>query len=384
MKVVGLMSGTSLDGIDAALVEIDEGSDGRPDWRLVAFDSTPYAADRREEIHDSILEGDPASLTRLHARLGDWFAEAALRVCRTADVSPDAVDLIGSHGQTIWHQPPHEGRRGATLQLGDPATVAERTGIPVISDFRSRDMAAGGEGAPLVSWVDHLLFATDHVRILQNIGGMSNLTWLPAAGSDEPVVAFDTGPGNALIDTAAELATNGEAQIDRDGELARRGSIDEDLLRELLDDPFFHRAPPKSTGREAFGRRYVQALVERRRPADSEAWSDLTATLTALTARSIARAVERWAPAGVAGELVVSGGGARNPTLMRMLREALEPIPVLTTEVLGFDPEAKEALAFAVLAWAHASQRPANLPSVTGASGPRVLGSYTPGRADRR
>lgn len=377
------MSGTSLDGIDAALVEIEEGPAGRPDWRLVAFDSTSYPADRREEIHDSILEGDPASLTRLHARLGDWFAEAALRVCQTADVSPDAVDLIGSHGQTIWHQPPHEGRRGATLQLGDPATVAERTGIPVISDFRSRDMAAGGEGAPLVSWVDQLLFATDHVRILQNIGGMSNLTWLPAAGSDEAVVAFDTGPGNALIDTAAELATNGEAQFDRDGELARRGNIDESLLRELLDDPFFHRAPPKSTGREAFGRRYVQALVERHRPADSQAWSDLTATLTALTARSIARAVERWSPAGETGELVVSGGGARNPTLMRMLREALEPVPVLTTEVLGFDPEAKEALAFAVLAWAHVSRRPANLPSVTGASGPRILGSYTPGRADR-
>ncbi len=378
------MSGTSLDGIDAALVEIDEGAEGRPNLSLLAFDSLAYSADRREEIHACILEGDAASLTRLHGRLGDWFADAVLRVCEGAGVELDAVDLVGSHGQTVWHQPPRDGQRGATLQLGDAATVAERTGIPVVSDFRSRDMAAGGEGAPLVSWVDQLLYATDHVRVLQNIGGMANLTRLPPMGSEEPVIAFDTGPGNALMDTAAELATNGRTQFDRDGELARRGRVDEALLRELLDDPFYHRAPPKSTGRESFGRRYVQTLVERRRPSDPDTWADLVATLTALTARSIARAVERWAPPGADGEVVVSGGGARNPALMGMLQEALASVPVRTAEVLGFEPDAKEAVAFAVLAWAHLAGRPANLPSVTGASGPRVLGSYTPGRPDRR
>lgn len=371
------MSGTSLDGIDAALVEI-EGD--RPEWRLLGFDTLPYPADRREEIHGCILEGDAASMTRLHARLGEWFADAVLRVCEGAGVDPADVDLIGSHGQTVWHQPPQEAERGATLQLGDAATVAERTGIPVVSDFRSRDVAAGGEGAPLVSWVDQLLFTDDHVRILQNIGGMSNLTRLPPRGSTDPIVAFDTGPGNALIDTAAELATNGRDRFDRDGELARHGTVDESLLTELMEDPFFKRRPPKSTGREAFGRRYVQTLVERRRPADRDAWADLTATLTALTARSIARAVEQWAAPGDEGEVVVSGGGARNSTLMAMLKEALDPVPVCTGEALGFEPEAKEALAFAVLAWAHVIGRPANVPSVTGADGPRVLGSYTPGR----
>jgi len=378
--VIGLMSGTSLDGIDAALVEIEEGAGDRPDWRLIAFETVPYPPERREEIHASILEGDAASLTRLHARLGEWLAEAVLRVCRVAGVGLPAVDLIGSHGQTFWHQPPQEGWRGATLQLGDPATIAERTGIPVVSDFRSRDVAAGGEGAPLVPWVDGLLFATDHVRILQNIGGMANLSRIPPVDSDDPVVAFDTGPGNALIDAATELATNGEASFDRDGERARAGRIDESLLAELLDDPFFHRPPPKSTGREAFGRRYVQTLLERRRPADAAAWSDLIATLTALTARSIADAVTRWAPPGRGGELIVTGGGARNPALVEMLAEALDPVPVRSGEVLGFDPEAKEAIAFAFLAWAHATGRPGNLPSVTGASGARLLGSLTPGR----
>lgn len=376
------MSGTSLDGIDAALVEI-EGAEagGRPEWRLLAFDTLPYPSDRRDEIHACILEGGAASMTRLHARLGEWFGDAVLRVCEAAGVDPAEVDVVGSHGQTVWHQPPRKGERGATLQLGDAATVAERTGIPVVSDFRSRDMAAGGEGAPLVSWVDQLLFTGDHVRILQNIGGMSNLTRLPPRGSTDAIVAFDTGPGNALIDTAVELATNGRARFDRNGELAGRGRVDESLLRELLDDPFFQRRPPKSTGREAFGRHYVQSLIERRRPADGDAWADLTATLTALTARSIARAVEQWAAPGDEGEVVVSGGGARNPTLMGMLAEALDPIPVCTGEALGFEPQAKEALAFAVLAWAHLVGRPANVPSVTGAAGPRVLGSYTPGRS---
>jgi anhydro-N-acetylmuramic acid kinase len=380
VKVIGLMSGTSLDGIDAALVEIEEGAGERPDWRLIAFETAPYPSERRDEIHAAILGGEAAQLTRLHARMGEWLAEAVLRVCRVAGVGLPAVDLIGSHGQTIWHQPPREEWRGATLQLGDAATIAERTGIPVVSDFRSRDVAAGGEGAPLVPWVDRLLFTTHHPRILQNIGGMANLSRLPSLESDDPVIAFDTGPGNALIDTAAELATNGESCFDRDGEFARSGRVDEALLAELLDHPFFHRPPPKSTGREAFGRGYVEALVERHQPSDDAGWSDLMATLTALTARSIASAVTRWAPPGKAGDLIVTGGGARNPVLMEMLVEALDPVPVHTGEVLGFDPEAKEAIAFAFLAWAHATGRPGNLPSVTGASGPRVLGSLTPGR----
>lgn len=391
MKVAGLMSGTSLDGIDAALVEVAEpdddaarGGDWRTGdgvaWRLVAFETFPFPRDHRAEIHDCITSGDPASLTRLHMRLGEWFAEAVLGVCRTAGVSLPELDLIGSHGQTVWHQPPQEGGRGATLQLGCPATVAERTGVDVVSDFRSRDMAAGGEGAPLVPWVDRLLFAADRVRVLQNIGGMGNLTRVPPRGSDEEVVAFDTGPGNALIDGVMELATNGEHSYDPDGAWARAGTVDEALLAEILEDPFFRRPPPKSTGRETFGRAYVQTLVERRLPGDRAAWSDLVATLTALTARTIGDAVRRWAPPGPGGELVVTGGGGKNPALVEMIRRELDPTPVHTGEVLGVDPEAKEALAFAMLAWAHATGRPGNVPSVTGASGPRILGSLTPGK----
>ena len=389
MKVVGLMSGTSLDGIDAALIEIDEVPAGHAtgpgaddvDWRLVAFDTLPYPRDRRDEIHDAILRGDAAHLSRLNARLGEWFAEAVLRVCRAAGVSLPDVALVGSHGQTVWHQPPREGMRGSTLQLGCPATIAERTGIDVISDFRGRDMAAGGEGAPLVPWVDRLLFQADHPRVLQNIGGMANLTRVPAKGSDEPMVAFDTGPGNALIDTAVELVTNGEYNYDADGKWARLGTVDEAFLAELLADPFYQRPPPKSTGREAFGRAYVQTLIERRRPADRQAWADFIATLTALTATTIADAVRRWADPGPGGELLVSGGGGSNPALVDMLRDRLDPIPVRTGDALGFPPEAKEAVAFAVLAWAHVTGRPGNVPEVTGASGPRILGSLTPGRA---
>ncbi|MEJ2503998.1 MAG: anhydro-N-acetylmuramic acid kinase [Gemmatimonadota bacterium] len=380
MRVVGLMSGTSLDGIDAALVDVSEGgnADAGPEWRLSGLETVPYSAARREEIHGAILRGEPAALTRLHARLGEWFAAAVQGLCDAAGITPSQVDLIGCHGQTIWHEPPRGEDRGATLQLGDPATLAERTGIPVVSDFRSRDMAAGGEGAPLVPWVDALLFAGDRVRILQNIGGMANLTRVPARGSGEGVVAFDTGPGNALLDAAVELATDGRAHFDRDGLRARKGRVDEMLLAELLDDPYFRRPPPKSTGRERFGRGFVQALVARIRPTGDAEWADLIATLTALTARSVADAVERWAPAD-GGDVIVTGGGARNPALVERLADALAPVPVRTGEVLGIDPDAKEALAFAILAWAHVRGRPANVPGVTGAAGPRVLGSYTPG-----
>ena len=383
MKVVGLMSGTSLDGIDAALIEIDAPAAAAAEtvsWRLVAFDSLPYPRERRDQIHEAILHGDAARLSRLHAVLGEWFAEAVLRVCRVAGVGLPDVDLVGSHGQTVWHQPPVEGARGSTLQLGCPATIAERTGVDVISDFRSRDMAAGGEGAPLVPWVDRLLFASDHVRILQNVGGMANLTRVPPRGSDDPVVAFDTGPGNALIDAAIELATNGSHTYDPDGAWARRGAVDDALLAELLADPFFQRPPPTSTGREAFGRGYVQRLIERRPPPDAAAWAGLIATLTALTAATIADAIRRWADPGKGGEVLVTGGGGRNPALMDELRRRLDPIPVRSGDALGFPPAAKEAIAFAVLAWAHVAGRAGNVPEVTGAAGPRVLGSLTPGR----
>ena len=380
MLIVGLMSGTSLDGVDAALVEIEGEGVEDVGFRLVHAVTVPYDEPRREAIHGAILAGSADALCGIHADLGEWLGEAAVRVCDEAGVARERVAAVGSHGQTIWHRPPAEGRRGATLQLGDPATIAERTGCAVVSDFRTRDMAAGGQGAPLVPWVDQVLFSLPgRSRALQNIGGIGNVTWVPPRGSAESCFAFDTGPGNALIDAAVELATGGRLTFDRDGQLAARGEVDRALLEELLRHPYFGQEPPKSTGREEFGRPFVLRLAEAVQPEGDGDWLDLIATLTELTARTIADAYRRWLlPRGV-DEAVMTGGGARNPTLVARIRDLLHPLPVLGGEVLGVDPEQKEAVAFAVLAWAHLRGIPANVPAATGAAGPRVLGSYTPG-----
>lgn len=381
MKVMGMMSGTSLDGVDAALLEVDGTTPGTFSWRLLGFHSESYLPEERNSIRRAIEGGGPAELTRLHAVLGERFARCALAGCARAGVDPGSVAAIGSHGQTVWHDPPSEEGRGATLQLGDPATIAEITGIRVVSDFRTRDVAAGGHGAPLVPWPDRLLFsAPDRPRALQNLGGMANVTWLPAASSTEPVLAFDTGPGVALIDTAAELATGGRRTFDADGELAAAGEVDAELLEELLEHPFLHRLPPKSTGREVFGSGFVQRLVDHRAPRTRRDWTDLVATLTAFTAASVADAYRRWVlPRGVS-EVLLAGGGALNPVLAEMIAERLAPVPVRDLSVLGLDPEVREAACFAVLAWAHLQGLPANAPDSTGASGARVLGSLTPGR----
>jgi anhydro-N-acetylmuramic acid kinase len=383
--VIGLMSGTSLDGIDAALIEIG-GDDAAPDWKIRAFLDVPYTAEQRSAIHEGIVQGSAASLCRLNVDIGEWFANAAQRLLDEAGVPAERVTAIGSHGQTVWHEPPHDGRRGSTFQIGCAATIAERTGIAVVSDFRSRDMAAGGEGAPLVPWVDRLLFShPTRRRVLQNIGGMGNLTWLPPRGSADPILAFDTGPGNALIDAAVELASEGRDTYDRDGKWAAAGSPDTALLEELLAHPFLHRRPPKSTGREVFGRPFVQKLAERVAPADHQEWATFICTLTELSARSIAEAIERWVmPRGV-DEVIITGGGALNAELVTRIRRCLPSVEIhVDRAALGIDPSAKEALAFAVLAWAHVEGAAGNVPEATGASGPRVLGSYTPGRTAAR
>ncbi len=382
MKVLGMMSGTSLDGVDAALLEVGGTTPKAFSWRLLGFHSERYRSEERDSIRRAIESGGAAELARLHAVLGERFARCALAGCARAGVDPRSVAAIGSHGQTVWHDPPSKEGRGATLQLGDPATIAEITGIPVVSDFRTRDVAAGGHGAPLVPWPDRLLFsASDRPRALQNLGGMANVTWLRAASGDEPVLAFDTGPGVALIDTAAELATGGRRTFDADGELGAAGEVDADLLEELLDHPFLRRQPPKSTGREVFGTAFVQRLVARREPVTQRDWADLVATLTAFTAASVADAYRRWVlPRGVS-EVLLAGGGALNPVLAGMIADRLAPVPVRDLSELGLDPEAREAACFAVLAWAHLRGLPANAPEATGASGARVLGSLTPGGA---
>lgn len=380
MRLIGLMSGTSLDGVDAALVDVRGDAVDDVTATVVHALTLPYSAERRETLHRAIVAGDAESLCAVHADLGEWLAEAALAVLAATGVSGDSVDAIGSHGQTVWHRPPSEARRGATLQLGDAATIAERTGIAVVSDFRTRDVAAGGHGAPLVPWVDGVLFAhPERARALQNVGGIANVTHVPRKGSGGGVFAFDTGPGNALIDAAVEAATGGQATFDRDGRLAARGRVDEKLLAELLAHPYFAAEPPKSTGREAFGRPFVARLLEAVEPEGDGDWLDLVATLTELTARTVADAYRRWiVPRGV-DEVVVTGGGARNPTLMARLADLLAPLPVVDGAALGVDPEAKEAVAFALLAWAHLRGIPSNVPAATGARGPRVLGSLTPG-----
>jgi anhydro-N-acetylmuramic acid kinase len=379
LRTIGLMSGTSLDGIDAAIVRF-EGGPHDLQWEAEAFSSTPYSDVRRAQIHDAIVAGNAAALCRLHADLGEWFAQAALELCSGHHIDPRDITVIGSHGQTVWHEPPTPSRRGATLQLGCAATIAERTGIPVVSDFRSRDVAAGGQGAPLVPFADRLLYsAQERVRILLNVGGMANLTRVPTRSSDEPLLAFDTGPGNALIDAAVSMATNGRETFDRDGARASAGRTDAKLLSELLADPFFALAPPRSTGREHFGRPFVEQIVARRTPANAQDWADLIATLTAFTATSVADAVHRWVMPRGADELVVTGGGASNPALLRALANALAPLPVIRGQFAGIDPDAKEAIAFAALAWAHITGLPGNFPEVTGAAGKRTLGSYTPG-----
>ena len=378
MRLIGLMSGTSLDGIDAAVVEFPN-EDGSA-WQVRAYATTPFSTEQRERIHTAILHGNAATLCRLHADLGEWFATAALQACSAAGLAPVDIDAIGSHGQTLWHEPPAAGLRGATLQLGCPATIAERTGIPVVSDFRARDVAAGGEGAPLVPWVDRFLFAhPEKRRVLQNIGGIANLTWVPRRGEAAPLLAFDSGPGNVLINAAVEIATDSAETYDVDGKRAARGTVDTQLLGELLAHPYYARNPPKSTGRELFGKPYV-ADVLKRYPGVRNDWDSLVATITALTARTIADAIRHWVVDHGVDELIVTGGGARNPTLVKLIQRELEDIPVRDGSVLGVDPDAKEAVAFATLAWAHLKDLPGNVPEATGAQGPRVLGSFTPGK----
>jgi anhydro-N-acetylmuramic acid kinase len=294
----------------------------------------------------------------------------------------DHIDLIGSHGQTLWHEPPNNGI-GSTLQLGEPAIIAEMTGVPVVSNFRTRDMAAGGHGAPLVPRVDWLLLShPTRTRVAQNIGGIANVTFLPPFGennesqrNENGVIAFDTGPGNMLIDEAARLATNGAREFDQDGELALQGRVDESLLAEWLAEPYFQQKPPRTTGRERYGTQraaeyWSQSIQRGLHP------NDIVATLTALTACSIENAYRTFLPA-FPEEVIVSGGGARNRTLMAMLNERLTPARVTTSEEYGLAIEAKEAVAFAVLAYETWHRRPGNLPAVTGASRAVILGSLT-------
>lgn len=379
MLVVGLMSGTSADGIDVAVCRI-EGAPPRVEAEIVHAQTVPYDIGTRTRILEACQpdSGDVRSVCLLNFDLAEAFAEATLATIRQAGLEPAQIDLIGSHGQTVWHEIAPDGRAVATLQIVSGSVLAERTGITTINDFRTRDVAAGGQGAPLTSYVDWLLLRhPTKWRAVQNIGGMGNVTFLPPLNDTaSTMLAFDTGPGNALIDIAAGLVSDGALTFDRDGALAAAGTISEVWLDDLMQHPYYHRTPPKTTGRELFGTDMARELVAEglKRGLRSE---DVVATLTMLTAASIADSYQQFAPAPI-GEVILGGGGRSNPTLVSQL-QSLVNAPVMTHEDIGINSDFKEALVFAVLAYETWHNRPAALPEQTGARHATVLGQIIPG-----
>ena len=386
--LVGLMSGTSLDGIDAALVDVRTSRDGEIEHvSLREFVYLPYSDELRDWMLNlcSLETARLDQLTIAHYGVSEWYAQAVGLLLEKAGVGADEVDAVCTHGQTVWHiagRTPFPGPSGptqvrASLQIGELSTLAERTGIPVVGNFRARDLAADGEGAPLVPYADYILFRdAKKGRLLQNIGGIANVTVLPAGGSIEQVVAFDTGPGNMIIDQIVQITSDGKLRYDEAGRLAAGGSVALPMLQRLLEDPYYQLTPPKSTGREVYGKAFAQQLAaEAAREGISSV--DLIATVTALTAATIAEAYKRFVfPVTKVEEVIVSGGGAHNHTLLQMLRSQLpEGMTITTTQQFGIPDDAKEAVAFAVLGHETLMGRPSNVPSVTGAKRAVPLGN---------
>jgi Predicted molecular chaperone distantly related to HSP70-fold metalloproteases len=386
--VLGMMSGTSADGIDTALVNI---SGAPPNLKINLLNHThqSFPLQIRKEIL-RVAEQNPLTpeeFSQLHACLGNLYAEAALVACKKFRIPPKKIDLIGNHGQTIFHQGVPTKFLGkptaSTLQLGDGSAVANLTGITTVSDFRPADMAQGGQGAPLVPFADYALYAHPKLgRISLNIGGISNITVIPANAKPSGVLAFDTGPGNMLIDALVHHFTHGRYRFDRHAALARQGHLHHEVLAQLLRDPYFKLRPPKSTGREYFGAVYVKKILALARRYKLKS-NDVLHTVTVFTAASIADALHRFVlRKGKIHQLIVSGGGAQNPLLMSQLAAFLPNVEVRSSLDFSVPTDAKEALAFAILAYETFHQRPSNIPTATGARGPAILGkiSYAPPR----
>ena len=379
--VIGLMSGTSADGVDAALVRISGAGTGIR-VKMEDFLFVPFEPEVRETVL-RVAGGAPTTMEeicRLKTLLGHLYAEACEALCEKSGASKTEIDLIGCHGQTVWHIPRAETYLGrtfaSTLQIGEDAVIAERMGCPVVGDFRVRDVAAGGQGAPLVPYTEFLLYRDETEPVaLQNIGGIGNVTILPAGCALTDVVAFDTGPGNMVIDALVSRVTNGAKCFDEGGQMAARAKVSPELLGWMLDDPYLTRPLPKTTGREMYGPGYVEALLAQAETLGVCA-GDIIATATRFTAECIAVGLKRFAPV-MPRRLVVGGGGSMNHTILAHLRDLLPGCRVMTNEEMGFSSEAKEAVAFAILANEAVFAQPNNVPAVTGARAPVVMGKLT-------
>jgi anhydro-N-acetylmuramic acid kinase len=365
MRVAGIMSGTSLDGIDVAIIDIAGKS-----VKTIAHASIPYTP----TIRGAILAVSNAhcytsQISQLNFQLGELYAKAVAETCQRHKVPIESIDLVGCHGQTIYHN--GSALTPSSLQIGESSVIAERLGIPVVSDFRARDIAVGGQGAPLVPLVDYMLFrSATKSRVALNIGGIANITVLPRNAKPEDIVAFDTGPGNMVMDQLTAIFSKGKDTYDRDGYIASQSYMNRTLLGKLLRDTYYAAEPPKTAGREQYGTEFVERLRKTGLPVP-----DLIATATVLTAATIAVGIERFAPG--TEEVVVSGGGVHNTQLMVQIEAFLPQCRVTTTAEFDVDPDAKEAIAFAVLAYRTWKRQTGNLPSATGARHPVILGKVT-------
>ncbi len=378
LRVAGLMSGTSVDGVDVAIVDIT----GQK-VHLLAFDIFPYPTVLRREIL-RLCSPESARLDNIchyNFVLGEIFADAIIKLCDKSGIPLNSIDLVGSHGQTIYHNP--RGKRysrtkiRSTIQIGEPSVIAQRTGVTTVADFRPRDMAAGGEGAPLVPYADYILFGHGRSsRAVQNIGGIANVAFLPCGCKQDDIIAFDTGPGNVVIDSIICFISGGKKRFDPAGKMAAQGTVNKMLLNEMLRHPFLRRRPPKSTGREEFGMSFSSRIYQQ---AAQKGLSDIDimATVTAFTANSIARAYHQLLPT-LPDEVILCGGGSHNNTLVEMLRSKLPNAKMLSTEDFGISVDAKEAVSFAILAWATIKGLTNNVPGATGADQPVVLGKIIP------
>lgn len=372
LLVAGLISGTSMDGVDVAIMELSS-SGPETKWEIKFFNSYQFEDALREQIL-SAIKGGAEDICRLNFDLGNEFAASLQKAFTESGISPSELDLIGSHGQTVYHLNGH-----SSLQVGEASVLAETFGVPVVSDFRVRDIAAGGSGAPLVPYIDYILFGKTGGKLLLNLGGIANFTVIPAQCSSlDDINAWDTGPANMLMDLSAESISNGTQRFDKDGKYAAAGKVNSEWLSELMAHPYISDPPPKSTGREDFGAEYYNSLKEKFEIESETDKLDLIATLTRFTAESIFKNYKDFVDrdSGIT-EVIASGGGTSNPVLMEHLTDLFSPIEVKKIDEYGINSDAKEAVAFALLANEFIAGSNSNVPKVTGASGQVLLGKLT-------